>query len=64
MRLTIFDLMEERLWELIDKEQKAGYQSISWNGSDSNGQMAGTGVYYYAIEIGDYRKVRKMILLK
>ena len=64
VRLTIFDLMGREVVRLIDKEQKAGYQSISWNGSDSNGQMAGTGVYYYAIEMGDYRKVRKMILLK
>ena len=33
--------------------------------SDIQGaEMVGTGVYYYAIEMGYFRKVRKMILLK
>ena len=35
-----------------------------WDGKSDSGQVAASGVYFYTIEAGDFRAVRKMILAK
>jgi Na+/proline symporter len=42
----------------------AGYKSIIWSGKNALGENVGAGVYFYLIQAGDFRKVRKMVLLK
>jgi hypothetical protein len=35
-----------------------------WDGKNEAGEQIGSGVYFYAIEAGDFRAVKKMIILK
>ena len=44
--------------------QESGYKTIIWNGTNSQGRIVGAGMYFYAVQAKDFRKVRKMILLK
>jgi len=38
--------------------------SIFWDGTDTNNQPVGSGIYFYKLKSGDFEKTRKMILLK
>ena len=64
VRLTLYDLMGREVIRLVDGMNQAGYRSVSWDGKNTAGNSVGAGMYFYVIQSGDFRKVRKMILLK
>lgn len=64
VRITIFDLMGRNIKSLLNKNQDAGFRSISWDATNNNGEAVAAGMYIYVIQANDYRETRKMILLK
>jgi hypothetical protein len=44
--------------------QDPGYRSISWDATNDLGQPVSAGMYIYTIQAGEFRKTRKMVLLK
>ncbi|HUU26221.1 MAG TPA: S8 family serine peptidase [archaeon] len=64
VRLTVFDLRGRKVAELVDATQGGGSYSVTWNGTDSQGRPLSSGVYFYRITAGDYKAVRKMVLIK
>jgi len=64
VNITIYDMMGRQVKTLINSEQTAGYRTIRWNGTNYLGQTVSAGLYMYVIQAGDYRKTRKMVLLK
>ncbi len=59
VRLTIYNTLGQRVEEIINQEQEAGYHKIIWNA----GKYA-SGVYIYRIEAGRYINAKKLILMK
>ena len=49
---------------LVSSQQKAGYNSVQWNGTNDAGQPVSAGVYLYTINAGEFRQAKKMVLLK
>tara|TARA_B100001250_G_scaffold403398_2_gene417891 strand:+ start:230 stop:391 length:162 start_codon:yes stop_codon:yes gene_type:complete len=49
---------------LVNEFQLKGYKSFKWNGKDNNGKKLGSGVYFYQLQIDNYIKTKKMIMLK
>ena len=64
VNLTVYNVMGRRVRTLLDQEKKAGQYTVQWNGTDQNGRLVGTGLYFIRIEAGDFVKTRKMMLLK
>ena len=62
--LTIYNMLGERVKELINSRQQAGSYNLTWDATDRNGVRMPSGVYFYRIEAGSFVKVNKMILLK
>jgi flagellar hook assembly protein FlgD len=62
--ITIYDLMGKRVKTLVNSKQDAGYRSIHWNATNEFGQPVSAGMYIYTIQAGEFRKTRKMVLLK
>lgn len=58
------DLLGREVITLVDGTQEAGYRSVSWHGMNHSGNGVGAGMYFYVIQAGDFRKIKKMILLK
>jgi len=59
VKISVFDVLGQKVKTLLDKELDEGLHSIDFDGS----QLA-SGVYYYKIEAGKYNDVKKMMLLK
>ncbi|HVO75147.1 MAG TPA: T9SS type A sorting domain-containing protein [Ignavibacteriaceae bacterium] len=59
VKLTVFNLLGQRVAELVNSFLKAGPHSYIWNASD----MA-SGIYFYQLNSGRSSSVKKMILLK
>lgn len=62
--IKIYDLLGRVVAVLVDAHQGPGEYRVTWNGLDSQGRQAPSGVYVYEIQAGDFRKSRKMLLLR
>lgn len=62
--LKIYNILGREVKSLLNEKKEAGYYTIQWDGTNENGSLVGSGVYYYQIRTGDRRVVKKMLLLK
>ena len=62
--INIYDLTGKRVKSLVNTNQDAGYRSINWNATSDLGQPVSAGMYIYTIQAGEFRKTRKMVVLK
>jgi hypothetical protein len=57
--LKVFDLLGREVAILVNSNLSAGSHMISWDASG-----LASGIYLYKIEVGDFRAIRKLLLLK
>ena len=62
--VVIYDMMGRQVRTLVSGQASAGYHSTMWNATNDLGSSVSAGVYIYTIQAGQYRDVKKMILLK
>ena len=56
--------MGREVRSLVNEFQEVGYRSVRWDATDNFGRAVSAGMYVYTIQAGDFRQVRKMVLLK
>ena len=59
VKLTIYNLLGEKVAELVNASLTAGKYSYQWNASN-----AATGMYIYELRTGKFISIKKMLLLK
>ncbi|MFQ6115783.1 MAG: right-handed parallel beta-helix repeat-containing protein, partial [bacterium] len=64
VKLTVYNMLGQKIVTLVNKEQGAGSYSVVWHGKNDNGVMVSSGIYFYRIEAGDFIRTKKMLLLK
>ncbi|MBI5474928.1 MAG: choice-of-anchor J domain-containing protein [Ignavibacteriae bacterium] len=69
VNLSIYNLLGQRVAELTNEVQSAGYYNVVWNGRNDAGSQVATGVYFYRIEAtpnggSPFVSLKKMLLLK
>jgi M6 family metalloprotease-like protein len=62
--LSIYNIEGRLVKRLVDTEFEGGVKTITWNGTDSQGNPVSSGVYFYRLRAGGNVMTRKMILLK
>ena len=62
--VTVYDMLGNRVCNLLNTNQYSGNRSLQWNATDTQGKPVSAGVYIYTIETGEFRQSKKMILLK
>ncbi len=59
VQLTVYNILGQRVAMLIDKQQKPGEYSVTFDGS-----RLPSGVYFYTLQIGKLNFTKKMILIR
>ena len=59
VRLTVYNIVGQKVATLVDAPQSAGYHTISWNGTN-----LASGVYVYQLQANGQTLTHKMLLLK
>jgi hypothetical protein len=59
VELGIYNLLGEKIATLVSETQSPGSHTVEWDASGFAG-----GVYFYKIELGNYQKTKKMVLVK
>ena len=49
---------------MVTSQQNAGFKSVRWNTTNDAGSTISAGLYLYMIQAGEFRQVKKMVLLK
>ena len=62
--IRIYDMLGREVTTLINQQATAGYHVVYWNGKDSRGEAAASGVYLYRLTAGSFSETKKMNLLK
>ena len=64
VNITIYDMMGRIVKTLVNSSQTAGFKSVQWNATNDRNEPVSAGLYLYTIQAGEYRKTKKMVLLK
>jgi hypothetical protein len=62
--LEVYDLRGARVAELADSEFDAGRHSVNWDGLDSGGASAASGIYFITMRAGSFESTRKVLLTR
>jgi len=64
VKLSIYDILGREIRTLINESRSAGFYNINWNGVGNSGYPVASGIYFYQIQIDDFKESKKMILIK
>ncbi len=59
VKLTVYNLLGEKVATLVDERKSAGSYNIAFNASNLS-----SGIYFYSLRAGNFLCTRKMVLLK
>jgi flagellar hook assembly protein FlgD len=63
--VAIYNISGRIVKTLMNSALPGGEHSVSWNGTDENGQSAGSGIYFCQLRSGNgTSESRRMVLLK
>jgi len=62
--LTIYNILGENVRTLVSEMKEAGNYQMHWDGKNDRGEVAHSGVYLYALAVGDFKEMKKMVLLR
>lgn len=64
VKIQIYNILGQKVRNLVSEPQEPGYKTIYWDGRDDHGNEVSSGIYFYRILAGDFVKCKKMTLLK
>ena len=64
VQLTIYDVNGRVVSHLASDYFSAGMHEVKWNGENSRGEPAPSGVYYCRMKAGDFSRVLKLLMIK
>jgi len=63
--LKIFDILGREVATLVNEHKPAGNYTVEWNGTNSAGQMVGSGIYFYQLKTSSgFVETKKMLMLR
>ena len=62
--LKIYNIRGQLVKSLVDEEQNAGRHEVLWEGDDNNSRNVASGIYFYRLQTGNGKQIRRMVLLK
>ncbi len=62
--IKIYDVQGRLVKILVDETKSAGTYSVKWGGTDSIGNAVASGIYFYSMQVGEFKSTRKMMLLR
>ena len=64
VRIEVFDIAGKLVATLVDEDQTPGVKSVTWDGTNADGEKVASGVYMYRMSAGDHTSRKMMVLLK
>jgi hypothetical protein len=63
--LVVFDVLGRKVSTLVDNQRFiAGTNVVTWNGTNQEGDLVSSGVYFYQVSSDNFKVTRKMVLMR
>jgi len=62
--LGIYDVTGRKVRTLLNKTNSPGRYEIIWNGKDMYGKTRKSGIYFVSIKTGEFRSVKKLVMIQ
>ncbi len=64
VQLTVYNVLGQRVVQLVNRKMNAGYHQVIWDGRSQAGLPVASGVYFVTMEAGSYIKTQKIVMVK
>lgn len=64
VRIAVYNVLGQKIRNLISEQRTAGYHNVMWDGKNQKGSAVPSGIYIYRLETVDGILSKKMVLLK
>ena len=64
VKLSIYNVLGQKVKTLVDEKKSAGYHSTHWDGKDDKGDDVSSGIYFYKLQTDKFDQVKKMLMMK
>jgi outer membrane protein assembly factor BamB len=64
VQLTIYNVMGQRVRQLINGFHHPGRYTAIWDGTNEAGQKVGSGIYFYKLNVGQEAGTKRLLFLK
>ena len=62
--MEIYNVLGQRVAVVVNGIHDPGFHAVRWNGTNMYGNSLSSGMYFYHIQAGDFRSIKKLILVK
>jgi len=62
--MEIYNLLGQKVAVVVNGVHEPGFHAVRWNGTNMYGNALSSGMYFYHIQAGDFRSIKKLILVK
>ena len=62
--IGVYDVTGRLVATLVDGSMPAGVNPVVWDGRDSHGALAASGIYFCRAQVGEWQQSRKLVLLR
>lgn len=64
IQLAVYDIKGDHVRTLANREMSPGNYIVRWDGRNDDGSRVSVGTYFYRLSTPNFRRTRKMVLLK
>lgn len=64
VEVYIMNSRGQKVYALVDAKVKAGYHTVSWHGTDEQGKVVSSGIYFVVLVADENKLVKKALFLK
>lgn len=64
VQVNVYNVLGQNVAMLVDEPLVPGNYQVTWDARDHHGKIAPSGVFFYELRAGDYRQMRKMLLVQ
>jgi hypothetical protein len=64
INLTVYNVMGQKVYTIVDGYTRAGNHSVKWNGLDQNSNEVSSGIYFYSLKSDAGSITKTMVLMK
>jgi len=64
VKIVIYDALGKKTRTLINEQRAAGQYTLLWNGTNDDGQVVASGIYFYVMSSENFQSRKKLILLR
>ena len=62
--MEIYNVLGQKVAVVVNGIHDPGFHAVRWNGTNLYGNSLSSGMYFYHIQAGDFRSIKKLILVK